>query len=47
MVGEIAGVDSVSVDIPTKIVTINFDESRTDRPTIEAAMDEEGYPVTK
>lgn len=47
VVGEITGVDSVSVDILAKIVTINFDEAQTNRPTIEAAMDEEGYPVTK
>jgi len=44
-VGKLLGVDGVHVDIPVKSVRVTYDPSRVSRETIEAALDEEGYPV--
>lgn len=46
-VGALDGVETVAVDIPTKVVTITFDPAAVQTDAIEAAMDDEGYPVTK
>lgn len=46
-VGELEGVSTVSVDIPTKAVTIVFDEGKVTQAAIEETLDEEGYPVAK
>lgn len=39
------GVLTVSVDVPTKVVTATYDPTRTTRNAIVARLDEEGYPV--
>ena len=44
-VGDMDGVETVSVDIPTKTAHITFDSSRVSRRGIETVMAEEGYPV--
>ena len=44
-VGALPGVDSVRVEIPSKIVEVSYDAARVSRQQIEATMDEEGYPV--
>ena len=46
-VGALAGVQSVKADLPTKKVSISFDPSVVTVPTIEATLDEAGYPVSK
>jgi copper chaperone len=46
-VGALDGVHTVSVDIPAKSVNVSFDPMQVSLKRIEAAMDEEGYPVTK
>ncbi len=45
-VGALPGVRSVHVEIPSKTVQVSYDPARVSRQQIEAAMDEEGYPVT-
>lgn len=44
-VGELAGVQSCSVDIPFKRVTVSYDPAQVSRDQIVETMDEEGYPV--
>jgi len=44
-VGALPGVDAVRVEIPTKSVQVSYDPARVSRLQIEAAMDDEGYPV--
>ncbi len=44
-VGALTGVDSVHVAVPTKTVHVRYDPARVSRQQIEAAMEEEGYPV--
>ncbi len=44
-VGALPGVQSVHVAIPSKTVQVSYDPARVSRQQIEAAMDEEGYPV--
>ena len=39
------GVQTVNVDIPTKQVRVEFDESRVDVEQLQAALAEEDYPV--
>jgi len=46
-VGALPGVGSVHVEIPTKRIEVQFDPTRLDTATIEAALDEEGYPVAR
>lgn len=46
-VGALDGVRSVKANVDTKQVDITFDPARVSLPKIEAAMDEEGYPVAK
>jgi copper chaperone len=44
-VGALQGVEQVRVDIPSKRVQVRYDPARVSREAIEAALDEEGYPV--
>jgi copper chaperone len=46
-VGSLAGVQTVTVDIPTKRVSVAFDPGQVAREQIEATLDDEGYPVQK
>lgn len=46
-VGQVAGVSSVSVDVPTKQVRIDYDESVISPSKLEEILDEAGYPVQK
>ena len=39
------GVQLVNVDIPTKKVRVEFDESKVDVDKMKAAVEEEEYPV--
>lgn len=41
------GVRFVSGDADSKVVTIELDPAQADMEAIEAAMEEEGYPVKK
>ncbi len=42
----VPGVQSVSVDVPTKQVNVIYDPSEATEASIVARLDEEGYPVT-
>ena len=44
-VGALPGVETVDADATTKKVGIVFDPERVTRQQLEAALDEEGYPV--
>jgi copper ion binding protein len=44
-VGALAGVSSVSVEIPTKTVRVSYDPAQVSPRQIEAVLDDEGYPV--
>jgi copper chaperone len=44
-VGALPGVQSVKVEIPAKSVQVSYDPARVSPETIEATLDEEGYPV--
>jgi len=44
-VGALDGVESVQVEIAAKTVQVRFDPARVSRETIEATLDEEGYPI--
>jgi copper ion binding protein len=46
-VGGLEGVSFVQADEATKQVVVRFDPERVSQGAIEAAMDEEGYPVAK
>ena len=46
-VGGLEGVQFVQADEATKRVVVRFDPERVSQGAIEAAMDEEGYPVAK
>ena len=39
------GVSSVNVDIPTKQVRVEFDESKADVERMKEVLEEEDYPV--
>jgi copper chaperone len=39
------GVETVSVEVPTKQVDVRFDPSQTSEEVIISRLDEEGYPV--
>lgn len=41
---KIAGVTSVNVDVPSKTVTVDFDESKTGETILKQAMTNAGYP---
>ena len=44
-VGTLPGVQSVTVEVPTKKVSVSFDPARVTRSQIEATLDDEGYTV--
>jgi len=44
-VGALPGVANVHVETPSKTVQVSYDPARVSRRQIEAAMDDEGYPV--
>lgn len=46
-VGALSGVQAVSVDVPTKQVSVTFDPAATSRGQIESTLDEAGYPVSR
>jgi copper chaperone CopZ len=46
-IGDLAGVETVSVDIPTKQVDVAYDPSVISPATIVRQLDEEGYPVAE
>ena len=46
-VGALPGVQAVHVEIPTKRVEVRFDPTQVKTERIEAALDEEGYPVAR
>jgi copper chaperone len=39
------GVNSVQVDLPAKIVYLDYDDKQIDLESVGALLDEEGYPV--
>lgn len=39
------GVESASVDIEGRTVTVAYDEARIDRPALVSAIEEQGYEV--
>jgi len=43
--GPLAGVESVAVDVDGKRVRLQYDARQTDLAAIQAALEEEGYPV--
>jgi copper chaperone len=44
---KLEGVRFLSGDPSGKVVTLEYDPAVTDLPTIEGALEEEGYPVKK
>ncbi|HWE62584.1 MAG TPA: heavy-metal-associated domain-containing protein [Chloroflexota bacterium] len=46
-VGVLPGVEEVQVEIQSKRVVVRFDPAQVSRQQIEAALDEEGYPVER
>ncbi|HJW76428.1 MAG TPA: heavy-metal-associated domain-containing protein [Thermoleophilia bacterium] len=44
-VRDMEGVLSVSVEVPDKTVSLEFDADRVDLEEIKGAIEEEGYPV--
>lgn len=46
-VGALDGVEAVKASVASKQVAITFDPARVSLAKIEAAMDDEGYPVAK
>jgi len=46
-VGELEGVNSVKVDIPSKTVDINYDPEKVTLTKIEEVLDDVGYAVAK
>jgi copper chaperone len=44
---QLAGVQQVSTDIPSKTVHVRYDPGQVSLDQIAAALDEEGYPVVK
>lgn len=41
------GVESVQTDLASKTVRLRYDPAQTPLATIEAVLDDEGYPVAK
>ncbi len=46
-IGSLPGVSQVQVDIPSKRVEVKYDPVSIDNARIEAALEEEGYPVAR
>ena len=46
-VGELEGVNSVKVDIPSKTADINYDPEKVTLTKIEEVLDDVGYTVAK
>jgi copper ion binding protein len=46
-VGSMNGIQTVSVDVPSKRVTVSFDPAEVSEGEIVARLDEEGYPVAE
>ena len=44
-VGALPGVQSVHVEVPSRTVQVSYDPAQVSRATIEAMLDEEGYPA--
>jgi copper chaperone len=44
-IGDLAGVQSVSVDVPNKRVTVAHEPQRVSKADIVSRLDDEGYPV--
>jgi copper chaperone len=45
--GQLAGVESVSTDIPSKTVHLRYDAALVSMEQIEATLDDAGYTVAK
>ncbi len=45
--GAMAGVRDVRVEVPSKRVDVTFDPAQVSAARIEAALDEEGYPIQR
>jgi len=45
--GALDGVETVSVDVEKKAVSVSFDSSATSPNAIRALLDEEGYPAAE
>jgi copper chaperone len=45
--GELVGVNSVKVDIPTKTVNLTYDPQKVTLEKIEEVLDDTGYTVAK
>ena len=45
--GELAGIEAVNTDIPTKTVQLSYDPAEISLERIEATLDEIGYTVAK
>ena len=45
--GALPGVQEVQVEIPSKRVEVRFDPAQVKPEQIEAALDEEGYPIAR
>lgn len=46
-VGELNGVESVSVDLKSKKVTVEYDSDRLELGTIKDTIEDQGYDVEK
>jgi copper chaperone len=44
--GAVPGVQSVSVEVPSKHVSVSFDPASTSEATIMRKLDEAGYPAS-
>jgi copper chaperone CopZ len=45
--GKLPGVQSVSTDVPTKMVHLRYDPGQVSMQQIEATLDDQGYTVAK
>lgn len=45
-VGALPGVQSVHVEVPSKMVQVVYDPTQASREAIETTLEEEGYPAT-
>lgn len=41
------GINTISVDVPGKIVTVEYEEEATTREAIGATLNQSGYPVAE
>lgn len=44
--GTLGGIQSVTVEVPTKSVTIEYDPGQVTPTQLQEVLDDEGYPVT-